>query len=271
MLRFYSSRSCPHELSFDARGRCGKKILEALFFAADEPLTIERVRKILWSAPESGLFSVAPLVATAQGDQSQPSSQNDPVESPAPEPALLEKMEVRQTLNQKISDAIASLREKFSMPGSPVALLEVAGGWQLATNPQYFPWIKRLHKDRATYRLSNPALETLAIVAYKQPITRAEIEDIRGVESIAAIETLLERNLMKTAGRKETLGRPILYATTVEFLRQFGLRSLDEMPMPEPVENSQESSTAPMESLEHKPVVAQPETPTGPVQSENLS
>src|SRR4029079_2148400 len=105
-----------------------------------------------------------------------------------------------------------------------------AGGFQVATRPAYATWIRRLYKERLTVRLSPSALETLSIIAYKQPIARAEIEQIRGVEASGVMETLLERRLVKVVGRKETIGRPLLYGTTVDFLRHFGLRHLSELP-----------------------------------------
>lgn len=108
--------------------------------------------------------------------------------------------------------------------------MAVAEGWQMATRPDLAPYVRKLFADRATMRLSVAAQETLSIVAYRQPLTRAEIEEIRGVEVIAALETLLEKRLLKVVGRKETVGRPLLYGTTPEFLRHYGLRSLEDMP-----------------------------------------
>src|SRR5262249_16368975 len=95
---------------------------------------------------------------------------------------------------------------------------------------EFGPWIRKLFKDRLTYRLSSSAMETLSIIAYKQPITRSEIEEIRGVEVSAVLDTLLERRLVKIAGRKETVGRPLLYGTTSDFLKSFSLKGLDDLP-----------------------------------------
>lgn len=145
--------------------------------------------------------------------------------------------------------AEAELREEVLAVGraldgqdSPLQLMEVAEGFQVASRPAFSPWIRRLFKERTTLRLSTSALETLSIVAYKQPITRGEVEEIRGVEVTAVLETLMERKLLKIVGRKETLGRPLLYGTTLEFMRQFGLKSLEDLPKldellpPEPAE-----------------------------------
>jgi segregation and condensation protein B len=108
--------------------------------------------------------------------------------------------------------------------------MQVAGGWQLATRPEYGLWVRKLYHNKMTVRLTQAALETLCIIAYKQPLTRAEIEAVRGVEVIGPLDTLTQRKLVTVVGRRESIGRPILYGTTSEFLRQFGLNSLDDMP-----------------------------------------
>jgi segregation and condensation protein B len=123
-----------------------------------------------------------------------------------------------------------ALAGEYRDRGSALEVREIAGGWQFSTRPEFAPWIRQLYKDRLTYRLSNSAMETLSIVAYKQPITRSEIEEIRGVEVTAVLDTLVERKLLRIAGRKETVGRPLLYATTPDFLRAFGLKRLDDLP-----------------------------------------
>lgn len=141
---------------------------------------------------------------------------------------------------EKLSSAIARLKDEAEARGSAVQVIEIAEGFQMATKPSYASFVRKLFSERMTMRLSTAAHETLSIVAYKQPITRAEIEEIRGVEVIAALETLLEKRLVRVVGRKETVGRPLMYGTTPEFLRHFGLRSLDDLP---PIE-----SFAPVES-----------------------
>jgi len=112
---------------------------------------------------------------------------------------------------------------------SGLAIVEVAGGWRMVTRPEFAPYIARLHPPQRI-RLSRGSLEVLAIIAYHQPITRPEIEQLRGVDSSAAIQSLLEHGLIQVVGYKETVGRPRLYATTQKFLELFGLRSLDELP-----------------------------------------
>ncbi len=132
------------------------------------------------------------------------------------------KAEVRQ--------ALRSLQEEFDQVGRGLQVVEVAGGFQLVTRSDYGPWIKRLEKNKPAPKLSRSALESLAIIAYKQPIVRAEVEQIRGVEASGVIRTLLERKLIRMVGRKEMPGRPIMYGTTKYFLQHFGLRDLSELP-----------------------------------------
>jgi len=109
-------------------------------------------------------------------------------------------------------------------------LVEVAGGYQIVTRPEFHEWVRRLFHERRSQKLSVQALETLAVVAYKQPITAPEITEIRGVNTTAVLATLLERRLIKIAGRKQVVGRPFLYATTREFLIRFGLKDLGDLP-----------------------------------------
>jgi len=130
-----------------------------------------------------------------------------------------------------LETVVQELGEDLKERNSPVEIRFVAGGWQLCTRREYSPWVRRLYREKSTLKLSPSAVETLAIIAYKQPITRSEVEEIRGVEASGVLETLLERKLIKIAGRKETLGRPLLYGTTQEFLAHFGLANLSELPV----------------------------------------
>lgn len=131
---------------------------------------------------------------------------------------------------EEILSAVGEIKADLAKSDSGLTLVEVAGGIQIATSPQVAVWVRKLYRERLTVRLSSSALETLSIIAYKQPITRSDIEQIRGVEVTGVMETLLERRLIKVIGRKETIGRPLLYGTTPEFLRQFGLKHLSDLP-----------------------------------------
>ena len=125
---------------------------------------------------------------------------------------------------------VALLNEKYDAEERAFHVKRVAGGYQLWTRPQFAKWIRRLEHVPGPTRLSGPAMETLAVVAYRQPITKADVEAIRGVSSGEMLRQLLDHGLIRIAGRSEDLGRPYLYATTREFLETFGLNSLDELP-----------------------------------------
>lgn len=129
----------------------------------------------------------------------------------------------------EIRALIEELNQEYASSGRSFTVKEIAGGFQMLTDPSYSKWISALYK-RPPDRLTGPSLETLAIIAYKQPITRIEIEAIRGVNVDGVLRTLEERSLIRTRGRMEAPGRPILYGTTAEFLQHFGLRSLEELP-----------------------------------------
>ena len=130
---------------------------------------------------------------------------------------------------EAIRTVLADLKADFHREARGVMLEEVAGGYQLRTPKEHALYVRKLLAARPP-RLSRPMMETLAIIAYRQPITRPEIEQLRGVDSGAVLETLTERRLVKIAGRKEAPGRPIMYATTSEFLQTFGLKDLDSPP-----------------------------------------
>jgi segregation and condensation protein B len=126
--------------------------------------------------------------------------------------------------------ALEEIRIDYMRDGRGIQLVEVAGGYQITTRPEYNDWIRELLDPRAPTRLSIQALETLAVIAYKQPVTLPEIIELRGVKSGGVIKTLLEKRLIRIVGRKEVVGRPMLYGTTKEFLLHFGLKDLAELP-----------------------------------------
>lgn len=131
---------------------------------------------------------------------------------------------------------LVELMSDYEARNSGLELREIAGGWRIMTRPQHHEFIRKYLKSKPSARLSLPALETLAVIAYKQPVTVPEILEIRGVTSSSAIKTLLEKRLIVTKGRKETVGRPMMYGTSKEFLLQFGLRDLNELPSMEDFE-----------------------------------
>ena len=129
----------------------------------------------------------------------------------------------------EVLGALEHLARTYEREGRGLRIVHVAGGWQLRTPAEHGPWVRRLLRERPP-RLSRPTLETLAIVAYRQPCTRLEIEAVRGVDAEAVLTTLIERRLVRIVGRKEAPGRPLLYATTREFLEVFGLPDLNALP-----------------------------------------
>jgi segregation and condensation protein B len=130
---------------------------------------------------------------------------------------------------EDVTAALASLKADYeNRPG--LQMVEVAGGYQIVTRPDLHEWVRRLFHERSTQKLTVQGLETLAVIAYKQPITALEITEIRGVNTSGVLSTLLERHLIKIVGRKNVVGRPFLYATTKEFLIRFGLNDLKDLP-----------------------------------------
>lgn len=141
--------------------------------------------------------------------------------------ALKDVMEIPEL---EIKRLMGELMAEYSKRNTGILIAEIAGGYQMVTNPDYAELVKKFKSTHISSKLSMPALETLAIIAYNQPIIRAEIEQIRGVNSDSAIRTLYEKRLIKIMGRKEAPGRPFLYGTTRDFLQYFGLKDLTELP-----------------------------------------
>ncbi|MEI6262967.1 MAG: SMC-Scp complex subunit ScpB [Deltaproteobacteria bacterium] len=152
------------------------------------------------------------------------------------EPLTLEKMKLAlpETDVKAIKEAVQMLKDEYDHRKGSICLVEVAGGYQLRTRPEYADWIRKIIQPSAQ-RLSPAALETLAIIAYKQPVMRSDIEHIRGVDAGGIIRMLLDRKLIKILGRKEIPGRPLIYATTRHFLEIFGLRDIKDLPAPKDI------------------------------------
>lgn len=148
-------------------------------------------------------------------------------EEPLSAKTLAEVLKVEKGV---VEESVAKLAQEFNARQSGLQLREVAGGWQFATRPEYHEHVRSFLKTRPSAKLSIASLETLAVIAYRQPITVPEILEIRGVQSPSAIKTLLDKKLIVAKGRKETVGRPMMYGTSKEFLLQFGLKDLSELP-----------------------------------------
>ena len=165
---------------------------------------------------------------------------------------LISLLGVEDATELQLEEDLTTLGRELDERGAPYHLVEIAQGFQLASRPAFSQWVRRLYKEKTALRLTPSAMETLSIIAYRQPLTRGDIEAIRGVDVSGVMETLLERKLIKIVGRKEALGRPLLYGTTLEFMRQFGLRSLEELPRLEELVPPEESDVAqvPLSSAE---------------------
>ncbi len=127
-------------------------------------------------------------------------------------------------------ELLKELQQDYQKNSHGLQVVELAGGWQMATKPEFAPYIERLYKKQNSSSISRAALETLAIIAYRQPVTRAELDLIRGVKSDSSLNTLLERGLVEEKGRRDAPGRPVLYGTTDAFLKHFGFKDLSELP-----------------------------------------
>lgn len=171
-----------------------RRILEAVLFSADVPITIEQISFAMPDVP-----------------------------------------------HEKIKEHLAELQRSYAEEGRGWRLEEVATGWQLLSDPELFPHVERFLEGKRRARLSRAALESLAVVAYRQPITRGQLEEMRGVDCGAVIHTLMERDLVAVCGRSEAIGRPLLYGTTHRFLEHFGLSSLSALPRLEEIDHLRSS------------------------------
>ena len=156
----------------------------------------------------------------------------------AEEPITLRKLVdiIGDIDSAQVLEAITQLKNDYEIQGRSFQIEEIAGGYQLFTKPEYYEWIAKLRKKSGETKLSQAALETLAIIAYKQPILRADVESIRGVQSGQIIRLLMEKDLVKVVGRDESLGHPLLYGTTKKLLEYFGLKDIKDLPKIEELE-----------------------------------
>lgn len=151
--------------------------------------------------------------------------------------SLKQIAQVIEELSQSaIRNLVLELQNEYDLLKRSFQLVEVANGFQMCTRPEYAPWLEKFHRKEIAARLSPAALETLAIIAYKQPATKSEVDQVRGVNSDSAINSLLQKRLINISGRRPGAGRPLLYVTTPEFLSQFGLKNLSDLPSMEEIE-----------------------------------
>ena len=202
------------------------RIVEAVLFASQKPVSFKELAAIFKGAADSAKEN--PLVAC-----------------------------YGKVKREDVDEAVRQLEAEYSETGRAFEVRESAAGWQLVTRADFAPWLRQLFPENRSARLSAPALETLAIVAYRQPITRADLEAVRGVAVDGVMQTLLDRGLVRIAGRAEVPGRPLLYETTQFFMEHFGLKDLDELP------NAGELRRIPLPTATPLPEEKPPELPLG--------
>lgn len=226
-----------------------KFILEPLLFSAQKPMTAKELRDVLANA----------AIAEDADDAAKP---------------------FKKVKDDDVTTALEELAREHEIAARSFRLVCVAGAWQFVTQPEFAPWLKALVgvKNRPS-RLSQAALETLAIIAYRQPVTRAEVEQVRGVNIDGTMQTILERGLVVQSGRAEVVGRPALYSTTALFLEYFGLRGLEDLPAadelrripierpPAPVTLDAGLATAPPEQLQLNAEIKLPDEKTSALPS----
>ncbi len=175
-----------------------KHIVESLIFGSDEPLTVRQIIDIMGSSENTG-----PRLRVREDD---------------------------------VVGFIRELNSEYVQAGRSFRIIQVAGGWQFATMPEFSEWLGRMVKEKARRKLTIATIETLSVIAYKQPVTKPEVEAIRGVNADYAIQKLMERGLVTIVGRAASPGRPLLYGTTSDFLKHFGLNDLSDLPKPREIE-----------------------------------
>jgi segregation and condensation protein B len=202
-----------------------REIIEALLFATDEPLTVRQVIDIFGDLDEG---------------------EKPPAVTP-----------------DDVLGSIEELNRDYERTGRAMRIVKVAGGYQFATKPGFALWLGRMLREKSKRKLSLSALETLAVIAYKQPVTKPEIETIRGVNADYVLHTLLQRSLVAIVGRAATPGRPLLYGTTKEFLKHFGVNDLSELPKPREIDELMAEAEFEVEKKMLQELEAKRQTETG--------
>jgi len=208
-----------------------KHIVEALVFASQKPISAKEIAAALRGASEAAKEN--PLIGA-----------------------------FAKTKESEIVEAIDALSADYAAAGHAFEIRETVAGWQLVTAPAFAPWLRQLFPESKPARLSAPALETLAIIAYRQPATRADLEAVRGVAVDGVMQTLLDRQLIRIAGRADVPGRPLLYETTSHFMEHFGLRDLEELPNASELRRAAAAiAEANAKPVEEPPAAAEPTDP----------
>jgi len=240
-------------------------IVEALLFASDEPLSAQELRALILGE-EIQMEDRSPTVedrSSASEDAPKEESSDDLPFALNPEIAVAagptetvaapgeKKRRKKSPMELSIvHEAVQLLNDGYESTARVFRLIEIAGGYQFATRSEYGEYVARLFREKSRRRLSGAALETLAIVAYKQPVSKNDIENIRGVNCDEVLKSLLEKNLITITGRAETVGRPLLYGTTLDFLRHFGLPRIQDLPRPREIEELMKEESVRATTLE---------------------
>ncbi len=230
---------------------------------ADEPAAEEAAPDVETDEEDPAAENVEVLTQEEPEEaEPQPAEEEPDTDSDAPARSAVEVMAIAEAIifvsdepitskalgdiigedKETVQAAVEELQKEYDERGGGLQIREIAGGWQIATRTEYHEEIRKFVKTRPSAKLSLAALETLAVIAYKQPVTVPEILEIRGVQSASAIKTLLEKRLIVTKGHKETVGRPMMYGTSKDFLIQFGLKDLSDLPSIEDFEDLAGSS-----------------------------
>lgn len=218
--------------AFNASDLAG--IIEAIIFASEEPLAFKQLKTILeGDDPKKKISAQSTQQAGEVNEVREVESDDENLPAPTKRRRRSKKPGVTY---QEVKKIIAGLNEEYTKRNRSFRIHEISGGFIFQTTKEYGIYIGRMFAERAKRRLTQSALETLAIIAFRQPISKPEIEDIRGVGADFVIKSLLEKNLIKIVGRDEGVGRPLLYGTTDEFLLHFGLNSIEDMPKPREIE-----------------------------------
>lgn len=212
-----------------------KAVIEALIFASDEPITFRQLKEVIIPSTQAP----ASEVAEQEGEES-----DAPIEVVEAAPRSRKRTN-RFTVNL-VRQCVEEINREYEQTARPFRIVEVAGGFSFQTTKEYGVFIGRMFSERSKRRLTQSALETLAIIAYKQPVSKPAIEAIRGVNADYVLKSLLEKDLIAIVGRDDSVGRPLLYGTTSYFLKHFGLRSLEDLPKPREIQDllSEEAEAA---------------------------
>lgn len=228
--------------------------LEAIIYAAEDPVSLDQLAGVL---KEAGLAQQLLAPQSAESDEVSAEPQPEAAKDPK-----AEKSEIKAKLRTLLDEMSAD----FGSEDRGIELRQVAGGYRISTKPEHHDVVRSFAKSlKPPVRLSLQALETLAVIAYKQPVTAPEISEIRGVDSSGVLATLLDRKLITTAGRKAVIGRPILYKTTKDFLVRFGLKDVQELPSMEEFEKM--TGDGQTDLFDHTPVADATGVPDAPAES----